>query len=64
MSSSSPAMGVGTRVRLRHRPDDTGRVIGFSWRPGDVQVRWDDPDQVTHINVGQLEAVSELHLVE
>jgi hypothetical protein len=57
-------MGVGTRVRLRHRPDDTGRVIGPSYRPGDVKVRWDDPDQVTHINVGQLKAVSELLLVE
>jgi hypothetical protein len=51
-------------VWLRHRHDDTGRVIGLGLQPGDVKVRWDDNDETTHVSVAQLEAVSQLRLVE
>jgi hypothetical protein len=64
MSSSPLAVVAGTRVRLRHRPDDTGQVIGRGLQPGDVKVRWDDTDETTYISVAQLEGLSELRLVE
>jgi hypothetical protein len=64
MSSSSPSITPGTRVRLRHRPDNTGQVIGLGLQPGDVQVRWDATDEITSINVAQLEVLSKFRLVE
>jgi hypothetical protein len=64
VSSSPLAVVAGTRVRLRHRPDDTGMVIDRGLQLGDVKVRWDDSDEVTYISAAQLEAVSQLRLVD
>jgi hypothetical protein len=63
-TATSASIAPGARVRLRHRPDDTGTVTGLGWLAGEVKVRGDDSGDVTYISVGQLEAVSELRPVE
>lgn len=50
-----PLFRPGTKVRLRNRPEDTGVVLGMGSRPGDVRVRWDQPDAITYISARQLE---------
>lgn len=50
-----PLFRPGTKVRLRNRPEDTGTVLGMGSRPGDVRVRWDEPDAISYIAARQLE---------
>ena len=51
------AIRAGVRVRLRNRTDTTGVVKGPSFNVGDVVVRWDDSEQLSHLSVRQLEAI-------
>lgn len=57
LKSVASPIRVGARVRLRNRPDDTGVVIGPSFQVGDVKVRWDEPDAMTHVSMRQLEVI-------
>jgi hypothetical protein len=56
-----PAIRRYDRVRLRGHPEQTGFVTGPGSQIGEVRVRWDADDTVTHIGMHRLDRLPQTY---